>query len=107
MTGGLFRAIGELSGLDKLAEDEAPTILSFTEDDVIVPPEVQAANLGQIFSFLEQQSVEPETPAAVEATAPVEVPSYEPQTLAAAELIRDAVPEPGPAEPGTEPAEPV
>lgn len=100
MTGGLFRAIGELSGLDKLVEDEAPKMLSFNEDDVIVSPEVQAANLSQIFSFLEQQSAEPEPDTGV-ADEPFEVPSYEPQTLAAAELIRE--PEPGPSElPGPE-----
>ena len=106
MTGGLFRAIGELSGLDKLVEDEAPKMLSFTEDDVIVPPDVQAANLSQIFSFLEQQADEPEPTVAAE---PYDVPSYEPQTLAAAELIQEPAPEadvqaaPQPAEP-SEPA---
>jgi hypothetical protein len=106
MTGGLFRAIGELSGLDKLVEDEAPKMLSFTEDDVIVPPEVQAANLSQIFSFLEQHADEPEPTVADE---PYDVPSYEPQTLAAAELIQEPAPEadvqaaPEPAEP-SEPA---
>ena len=108
MTGGLFRAIGELSGLDKLVEDEAPKMLSFTEDDVIVPPDVQAANLSQIFSFLEQQADEPEPEPTVTAE-PYDVPSYEPQTLAAAELIQDPAPEaevqapPEPAEP-SEPA---
>lgn len=105
MTGGLFRAIGELSGLDKLVEDEAPKILSFTEDDVIVPPEVQAANLSQIFSFLEQQGPEPELEPAA-ADEPYQVPSYEPQTLAAAELIQEpALPAEAAAEP-VEPAEP-
>src|SRR2546423_1338932 len=57
----MFRAIGEVSGLDRLAQ-EAPEILSFTEEDVIVPPEQQAATLSQIFGFLEQQRDEDEAP---------------------------------------------
>ncbi|HEY7198621.1 MAG TPA: hypothetical protein VIC57_00340 [Candidatus Dormibacteraeota bacterium] len=56
MTGGLFRAIGELSGLDKLIEEESAPMVNLTEDDVLVDPEVQANSLSQIFSFLEQQS---------------------------------------------------
>src|SRR5262245_8109324 len=81
MTGGLFRAIGELSGLDKLVEEQLPEMVNLTEDDVLVPPEVQAANLSQIFAFLEQHS-----------------PASEGGVAAAGETAADADPEPPPAE---------
>jgi hypothetical protein len=80
MSGGLFRALGELSGLDRLVEEETPPILSFTEDDVIVPPEKQAESLSMIFGFLEQQKAEAEAasePAG--AGAPAESPPAEPE----------------------------
>src|SRR5215471_16085996 len=82
MTGGLFRAIGELSGLDKLIEEEQPPMVNLTEDDILVDPEVQANSLAQIFSFLEQQDAmngEAEPPP--EASEPV--PTEPGQLLAA------------------------
>jgi len=84
MTGGLFRAIGELSGLDKLIEEEQPPMVNLTEDDILVDPEVQANSLAQIFSFLEQQDAmngEAEPPP--EASEPVPT---EPGQLLAAQI---------------------
>jgi hypothetical protein len=68
VTGGLFRSLGELSGIDRLVEEETAPILSFTEDDVLVPPEKQAESLSMIFNFLEQQKAEAEAE-----TAPLEL----------------------------------
>ena len=90
VTGGLFRTLGELSGLDRLVEEEAAPILSFTEDDIIVPPEKQAETLSMLFGFLDQQKAEAEQ---AEAQAAAEPASPEPEA-APAELPPAAEPAP-------------
>ena len=57
LAGDLMKVVGEVAGLD--VEPEPPP-LSFNEDDVIVPPEKQAATLNEIFGFLEQLGAEPQ-----------------------------------------------
>ena len=52
LAGDLLKVVGEVAGLD--VEPEPPPPLSFSEDDIIVPPEKQAATLNEIFGFLEQ-----------------------------------------------------
>ena len=56
--GELFKAIGELTGLD--AEPDPPPMKSWNEADGVpfVPPEEQAAKLSEIFGFLEQLGAE-------------------------------------------------
>ena len=55
LTGELFKAVGELTGLD--AEPESRPIRSYSEDDVIVPPEKQTAAVDDIFGFLERLNI--------------------------------------------------
>ena len=83
MTGGLFRALGELSGLDRLVDEEQAQIVSLTEEDVLVPPERQEESLRMIFSYLEQQEAEEtaERAAAASEPAPAESPGAGPPPL--------------------------
>ncbi len=67
MTGNLFRALGELSGLDRMIE--APEVVNLLDGDVPVPPERQSAAMSEIFGFLEQLEVRDEPPANGEAPA--------------------------------------
>lgn len=102
VTGGLFRTFGELSGLDRLVEEEAAPILSFNEEDIIVPPEKQAETLSMLFGFLEQQKAEDEQAEAgqAEAAEPVSPEPAEPVSpgpaLAPAEPPPAVEPEPRP-----------
>ena len=100
VTGGLFRTFGELSGLDRLVEEEAAPILSFNEEDIIVPPEKQAETLSMLFGFLEQQKAEDEQAEAGQAEA------AEPVSPEPAEPVSPEPAEPVSAGPALAPAEP-
>jgi hypothetical protein len=99
MTGGLFRAIGELSGIDKLVEEEVPAMLSFTEDDVIVPPEKQAESLSMLFGFLEQHATQEAENTDEPPPLPVEPLPVDAEAARPAPDATEAQPEPAEAQP--------
>jgi hypothetical protein len=93
MTGGFFRAIGDLSGIDRLLEETEtePEIVNLTEDDVLVPPEKQAKALAEIFGFLEQH----EPVAEAEDVVPADEVEAVPEVLDAAPAADPEDPEAG------------
>jgi hypothetical protein len=93
MAGDMLRAIGEISGLDRL-EEQVPEILSFKEGDVIVPPEKQAAALSQLFGFLEEHAAGTEDEALEPGGADPATGSGEPEREV--EPVSEIEPEPEP-----------
>jgi hypothetical protein len=83
LAGDLLKVAGDVMGLD--TEPEQPT-RTWTEGDVIVPPEKQQAALNDLFGFLEQLGAREEAADATKPEAEEQPPpSYEPQTLLAAD----------------------
>jgi hypothetical protein len=82
MTGDFLRAIGELSGIDRL-EDHLREPLVLTELDQMVSPERQATAMSEIFGFLEHLDVGKDVPAEPDPMATVEEPfPYEQEPVA-------------------------
>jgi len=100
VTGDFLRAIGELSGIDRLEEHlREPLVL--TELDQMVSPERQATAMSEIFGFLEHLDVGKDAPAEHDPMATVEEPfpldhevSSEPDADAEHEAPVDHQPQP-------------
>jgi hypothetical protein len=73
VTGDFLRAIGELSGIDRLEEHlREPLVL--TELDQMVSPERQATAMSEIFGFLEHLDVGKDSPPEHDSMSTVEEP---------------------------------
>jgi len=100
VTGDFLRAIGELSGIDRLEEHlREPLVL--TELDQMVSPERQATAMSEIFGFLEHLDVGKDAPPEHDPMATVEEPfpldhevSSEPDADAEHEAPVDHQPQP-------------
>jgi hypothetical protein len=100
VTGDFLRAIGELSGIDRLEEHlREPLVL--TELDQMVSPERQATAMSEIFGFLEHLDVGEDSPPEHDPMATVEEPfpldhevSSEPDAVAEHEAPIDHHPQP-------------